>query len=116
MSKSHHGRYEKPTKSAYSFERYDFGWELEYMEVLEAEPEVEAWTKNHGIRIPYIGSKGVRRNYLPDFLIRRTDGSLHLDEVKGGHLIDNADTKAKFEAAKKWCAKREITFNIITKE
>lgn len=53
-----HGRLENPKKkSAYSFERWDFGWEREYMEQLEADGDVEAWTKNHKIRIPYIDSQ-----------------------------------------------------------
>ena len=116
MGKPKHGRFEGPTKSAYSFEVYQFGWELQYMEELESDPDVEAWTKRHGIRIPYITSKGARRVYVPDFLIRKLGGALHLDEVKGGHLLDHPDTQAKFEAAKKWCDPRSISFNVLTKE
>ena len=37
-------------------------------------------------------------------------------EVKGGHLIQNPDTKRKFEAAERWCAERDMKFVVVTKE
>lgn len=86
------------------------------MKHLDTDPDVEAWTKRHGIRIPYVTAKGHRRVYVPDFLVRKLDGKVHLDEVKGGHLLDHPDTQAKFEGAKKWCAQRGMAFNVITKE
>jgi hypothetical protein len=113
---SKHGRFEHPQKSAFSFERYDAGWEREYMEELEAEPLVEAWTKNHKIGIPYIDGQSRRREYRPDFLVRLTSGALELHEVKGGHLIKNPDTKRKFVAADAWSAERDIKFEVVTKE
>jgi hypothetical protein len=111
-----HGRFEGPAKSAYAFERYDFGWEHEYMQELEADPDVDAWTKNHKIRIPYVDGQNRKRQYLPDFLLRMTSGGLELHEVKGKHLLDSGDTKRKFDAAKKWCEERGIKFVVVTKE
>lgn len=113
-SKEKHGRLDNPSKSPYSFEKYDFGWEREYMDVLEADPDVEAWTKNHKIRIPYLASDGTKREYHPDFLLRMAGGKLELHEVKGGHLM--AEAQPKFEAAKRWCAERGIEFVVVTKE
>ena len=92
---NHGGRLENPKKSAYSFEKWDFGWEKEYMAELEADALVDAWTKNHGIRIPYIDSKSKKREYRPDFLVRLGTGAVQLREVKGGHLVDHPDTQAK---------------------
>ncbi|MGH2946518.1 MAG: Tn7 transposase TnsA N-terminal domain-containing protein [Solirubrobacteraceae bacterium] len=110
-----HGRFEEPTKSAYSFESYDGEWEREYMQELEADPEVDAWTKRHKIRIPYIDPHNRKREYRPDFLVRLDTGQLQLHEVKGGHLIENPDTKKKFEAAKAWCVARGIEWVVVTK-
>lgn len=111
-----HGRLDDPRKSAYSFERWDFGWEREYMDQLEADPDIDAWTKNHKIRIPYLDSKSRKREFRPDFLVRLTTGKLQLHEVKGGHLIDSPDTKRKFEAGERWCEERDAQFVVITKE
>lgn len=110
-----HGRLDGPKKSAYSFEKWDFNWELEYMEELESDALVDAWTKNHGIRIPYIDSKSHKREYRPDFVVRLIDGGLELHEVKGGHLLDSDNTQRKFEAAQRWCAEREMKFEVVTK-
>jgi TnsA-like endonuclease N terminal len=110
-----HGRVESPSKSAYSFESYDGSWERDYMAELEDDPEVDAWTKQHRIRIPYIDPQNRRREFRPDFLVRLDDGRLQLHEVKGGHLINNPETKKKFEAAKAWCDAREIDWVVVTK-
>jgi hypothetical protein len=113
---SHHGRFENPKKSAYAFEKFDFDWERQYMQGLEADALVDAWTKNHGIRIPYVDHQNRKREFRPDFLVRSGSGSIEVREVKGAHLIDNPDTKRKFEAAKRWCAERNAAFVVVTKE
>jgi hypothetical protein len=113
---SRHGRFENPTKSAFAFEKYDFDWERQYMVELDSDPDVDAWTKRHNIRIAYIDRQGRKREYRPDFLVRGTAGGIELHEVKGGHLIDSPDTKRKFEAARRWCAARNMTFVVVTKE
>lgn len=111
-----HGRFEAPKKSAYSFERWDSTWEKEYMADLEADPEVPAWTKNHKIGIPYIDSQNRKREYRPDFLVKLTSGDIQLQEVKGGHLKHQPDTKRKLEAGERWCAERDAEFVLVTKE
>jgi hypothetical protein len=110
-----HGQLDNPRKSAYSFEKWDSSWELQYMKELEADQLIDAWTKNHGIRIPYLDTKGHKREYRPDFLVRIVGGEVQLHEVKGGHLIDNPNTVSKFDAAKRWCADRDIKFEIVGK-
>jgi len=39
------GDFENPKKSAYSVERYDSSWEMEYMKRLDRDKMVAKWTK-----------------------------------------------------------------------
>jgi hypothetical protein len=112
MPPSKHGRFEAK-KSAWSFESYDSGWEREYMEELESDPAVVAWTKRHDIRIPYEAANGKWRVFLPDFLVKLQSGKLELRETKGGHLLQ--ESKLKFEAAREFCEGRGMHFIVITK-
>src|SRR2546427_635201 len=110
MATSERGDFENPKKSAYSVERYDSSWELQYMKKLERDRTIAKWTKNHGIVIQYVTEAGNVRGYHPDFLIARPDGVVELHEIKGGHYLQNPDTIRKHEAATNWCAKRRMTF------
>ena len=92
MPTSERGDFENLTKSAYSVERYDSSWELQYMKKLERDKTVAKWTKNHGITIQYVTEAGNVRGYRPDFLIERIDGTKELHEVKGGQFINNPNT------------------------
>jgi hypothetical protein len=109
------GDFENPKKSAYSVERYDSSWELDYMKRLERDKTCAKWTKNHGIAIQYVTEAGNVRGYHPDFLIERADGRKELHEIKGGQYLQNPDTIRKHEAAKNWCAKRVMSFLVVTK-
>ena len=115
MPTGERGDFENSTKSAYSVERYDSSWELQYMKKLERDKTVAKWTKNHGITIQYVTAAGNVRGYRPDFLIERVDGAKELYEVKGGQYLNNPDTIRKHEAAKNWCKKREMSFVVVTK-
>jgi hypothetical protein len=100
MPASEHGDFENPKKSAYSVERYDSGWELQYMKKLEGDKMISKWTKHHGIVIEYITEAGNKRGYRPDFLVQRADGTKELHEMKGGQFLDNTDTKRKHDRAR----------------
>ena len=115
MPTSERGDLDNLTKSAYSVERYDSSWELQYMKKLEKDKTVAKWTKNHGITIQYVTEAGNVRGYRPDFLIERIDGAKELHEVKGGQYLNNPDTLRKHEAARNWCRKRGMSFVVITK-
>jgi len=115
MPTTERGDFESPTKSAYSVERYESSWELQYMRKLERDRTVTKWTKNHGITIQYVTEAGNVRGYRPDFLVERIDGAKELHEVKGGQYLNNLDTMRKHEAARSWCGKRAMTFIVITK-
>jgi hypothetical protein len=112
MPPSKHGRFE-PVKSAWTFESYDSDWERQYMEELDADPAVVAWTKRHEIRIPYEAPGGKRRIFRPDFLVRLQSGKLELRETKGAHLLK--ESELKFDAARAWCTARDMSFVIVTK-
>jgi hypothetical protein len=115
MPTSERGDFENPKKSAYSVERYDSSWELEYMKKLEKDKTVAKWTKNHGIAIQYVTEAGNVRGYHPDFLLERVSGTKEVHEIKGGHYLQNPDTVRKHEAAKNWCKKRAMSFVVVTK-
>jgi aminoglycoside N3'-acetyltransferase len=115
MPTSERGDFENPKKSAYSVERYESTWELEYMKKLERDKTVTKWTKNHGIVIEYITEAGNKRGYHPDFLVERIDSTKELHEVKGTQFLDNPDTIRKHKRARTWCRQRGMNFIVVTK-
>ena len=116
MPASEHGDFENPKKSAYSVERYDSGWEKQYMKMLESDKTVAKWTKQHGIVIEYITEAGNKRGYRPDFLVQKIDGTVELHEMKGGQFLDSPDTIRKHERARIWCKQRGMKFVVLTKK
>lgn len=112
---SDRGEYEHPEKSAYSLERYDSSWEKEYMAELEEDNDVDRWTKQHGILIPYLAENNEYKNYRPDFLVQYVNGDKKIIELKGNHLLKNEDTKRKTEQGRKWCKRRGMEYILLTK-
>ena len=106
------GNFEGPRKSAWNFEVYDSGPERRMMERLEADPSVRKWTKRHGISIVWHDRQRRRRAYRPDFLVEYTDGALRLIEVKGAHMADSEAVARKREAARLWCERRGMDYEI----
>jgi hypothetical protein len=107
------GIYKTPKKSAFSCESYGSDFEKGFMDELENDPKVEKWTKNHGIRIPYINIDEKVAHYTPDFLIEYRDGTQELVEIKGKNNLTEI-TKRKQKAAKEWCEKRGIRYRLVT--
>src|SRR6185312_14088687 len=94
----------QPPKSHISHVVLDSSWEEQLALTLETHARVLAYAKNQalGFEIPYLDS-GVRRRYLPDFLVRLDDGgdepfNLVL-EVKG--IKDESD-KAKAQTTREF--------------
>ena len=110
-----HGVLENPQKSAFSIEYYDSTWEHDYMRELEKDDIVLKWTKNHGIRIPYLADDNKYKYYNPDFLVERSDGTIELVEMKSTHMLKATNTKRKAEYAKKWCDARSIEYRLISR-
>src|SRR6185503_14637383 len=64
-----------PPKNHVNWVILDSGWEAELCRVVEANPRVVAYTKNHnlGFEVPYRYGSEVRR-YRPDFIVLVDDG------------------------------------------
>jgi type III restriction enzyme len=78
----------------------DSGWEGYVANVLEKSPLVQSYAKNDhlGFQIYYLWN-GSKRRYIPDLLIRLTNGKTLILEVKGQ---DSEMAKAKLSATKAW--------------
>ena len=94
-----------PRKCHVNWVILDSDWEAEFCRVVEANPRVLAYVKNHGLgfEVPY-QSGGMSRRYLPDFIVLLDDGRgpddpLHLVvEIKGYRGEDAKEKKAAMEA------------------
>jgi type III restriction enzyme len=77
---------------------YDSTWEATEAYALEHSKHVDAWVKNDhlGFEIQYL-FRGARRKYRPDFLIRLTNGTMLVLEVKG-EKSDETDAKHRYLA------------------
>ncbi len=75
---------------------YDSTWEASEAFVLDHDERVNAWAKNDhlGYEIVYIYN-GVVRKFRPDFLVRLTNGTMLVLEVKGDDTPQN-QTKRRF--------------------
>ena len=87
--------------------------EKRYMEMLEEDPSVRAWTTEHGIKIRY-AFFFARKTYRPDFLVELKDGSKEIHETKGAGLMYWLTTHAKREAAEQWCKEHGCTYRLVT--
>src|SRR5574340_26595 len=63
----------------------DSGWEKYVAEILDRHPEVAAWAKNDhlGFQVYYLWN-GSKRRFVPDFLIRLSNGKLLVLEIRSG--------------------------------
>lgn len=101
-------------KSPHGQEDYDSALEREYMVELERDAAVVRWTKQHKIKIPYYFF-GIRRNYLPDFMVEYKDGSKEIHETKGLPLMLWLSTKLKRQSAEEFCRLNGWKYKMITK-
>jgi type III restriction enzyme len=93
-----------PPKNHVNWVVLDSDWEAEFCRVVEAHPQVIAYTKNHnlGFEVPYRYGSEARR-YRPDFIVlvddgRGKDDPLHLVvETKGYRREDAKDKKLTME-------------------
>lgn len=75
-------------------------WEQAAATALDAHPAVRRWVKNDhlGFVVPY-RKDGVRKSYLPDFIVELTTGERLVVEIKG----QLGDAEIKAAAAHRWC-------------
>lgn len=87
---------EKTKKSQVNFCVYDSRWEATESFFLDRSPDVKAWVKNDhlGFEVYWVW-EGVVHRYWPDFLVKLTNGTYLVLEVKG---VDDlkAQTKRRF--------------------
>jgi type III restriction enzyme len=78
----------------------DSAWEQHVANILEMSPLVEAYAKNEhlGFQVHYMWN-GTRRRYIPDFLIRLTNGKTLVLELKGENTEQN---RAKLATMRAW--------------
>ena len=114
MAISKRGIYDNPVKSSFNFERYESDLERTMMERLDGDAEVARWQKRHGISIPWIDVHGRQCKYRPDFLVEYTDGRKVIVEVKNPAMMDSPPVLRKESAAREWCRRRGMTYELAT--
>ncbi len=85
-------------------EPHSGGFELTFAAFLEAAPDVTAFAKNYlavGFKLDYVRTDGDLSNYLPDFLVKTTDGTIWIVETKGRAELDLPRKMARLA---QWCA------------
>ncbi len=89
-------------RSQISHAVYDSTWEQEVALALQINPFVEAYVRNDrhvGMKVRYLW-QGNTKQYLPDFIIRLTNGITLVLEVKGQ---PSGETQTKHNALIHWC-------------
>ncbi len=85
-------------------EAHSGGFELSFAAFLEAAPDVQAFANNYlavGFKLDYVKAGGDLSNYIPDFLVRDTGGTVWIIETKGREELDLPQKMARL---KLWCA------------
>jgi type III restriction enzyme len=80
------------------------GLELEFAAFLEKAKDVQSFAKNYlavGFRLDYVKADGELSTYMPDFIVRTTDGRLWVVETKGREELD---LPQKMRRLGQWCA------------
>lgn len=75
-------------------------WEVAHARELDCNPAVAAWVKNDhlGFEIPYVHG-GAPRVYIPDFIVKLTNGEHLVLEVKG---LKKGKDESKWDFMKTW--------------
>ena len=73
---------------------------------------VKRWTKEHKIKIPYY-IFGIKRNYLPDFLVEYQNGDKEIHETKGVGFLSWLSTHNKRLAGDKFCKENSMIYRFI---
>ena len=93
----------RPKKSVFNRIIGDNSFELEFAQSLEEWEDVAAYTKNYfavRFKLDYVNVDGDISNYYPDFIVKRSDGSVFIIETKGREELD---VPLKMARLKAWC-------------
>tara|TARA_Y100000034_G_scaffold68413_1_gene82563 strand:- start:372 stop:833 length:462 start_codon:yes stop_codon:yes gene_type:complete len=92
---------------------YRSSWELAVMKFLDENDDVLSY-EYEGVRIPYY-YKTKKRWHVPDFLIKFSDGSKQMWEVKPAVFIESEKVQEKAKGARKFCEELgSIEYRFIT--
>jgi type III restriction enzyme len=100
-------KYYEPKKSVFTKivgEPQAGGFELRFARFLDEAPDVASFAKNYlavGFKVDYVRADGDLSNYVPDFIVKTTDGSIWIAETKG---LAELDLPAKMARLAQWCA------------
>jgi type III restriction enzyme len=79
------------------------GLELKFARFLDDAPDVAAFAKNYlavGFKLDYVRSDGDLSHYVPDFIVRTSEGTVWIVETKGREELD---LPAKMARLAQWC-------------
>lgn len=116
-------KYYVPRKSLFNRIVGDSGFELEFANCLDSWDDVASFGKNYfavGFRLDYVRSDGGLSSYVPDFIVRTTDGRLVIVETKG---LEDVEVPHKMARLKQWCedvnllgAGHDVSFVFVDQE
>lgn len=89
-------------------------WEEKYFRDLETRSDVASYD-SEPVAIPYM-FEGSRKLYHPDVVIRYTDGSCELQEIKPQYYVKFPINQAKFAAAEAYCKDLHMPFKVVTEK
>jgi type III restriction enzyme len=93
-----------PKKSVFNRIVGDSHLELLFARFLEDAEDVQSYAKNFqavNFRLDYVNADGDISNYIPDFIVKSTNGDIFIIETKGQEDLDDP---LKIERLKQWCA------------
>ena len=76
---------------------YRSSYELRFFHLLEEDDSVASY-EVESIKIPYKDFDNKFKNYIPDVMILKTDGSIEVCEIKPEAMLDNGIVKRKAQA------------------
>jgi hypothetical protein len=79
---------------------------------LEANDKVLNFDRSRDL-IPY-ESDGKKSTYNPDLIVRYTNGTVVVEEIKPSDMVTSSVNSAKFKAARRYYNAKGIEFNVIT--
>jgi len=85
------------------------GFELAFAKFLDDAPDVASFAKNYlavGFKIDYVRADGDLSNYVPDFVVKATDGVVYIVETKGRAELD---LPQKMLRLRQWCQDASAT-------
>ena len=93
----------RPKKSVFNRIIGDNSFELNFAQCLEEWEDITSYAKNYfaiRFKLDYVNADGDISNYYPDFIVKRSDGSIFVIETKGREELD---VPLKMARLKEWC-------------